>query len=126
MSYDCKTEMSTATNPTGYGPRRGFIFSGVKSKYKLWEVKFLAQMRLQKLYDVFVPGASKTEVHGAKKADAFAKLVQCLDDRSLVGNQRSKRRRTGGIRSLAAALSRQRKTSHNFSIHGINNVEKDE
>ena len=73
--------MATAVNPTGYGPRRGILFNGDESKYELWEVKFLAQMRLQKLYDVFVPGDKQHEA--PKKADAFAELVQCLDDRSL-------------------------------------------
>ena len=67
----------------GYGPRRALIFSGEESKYELWEVKFLAHMRLQKLYNVFVPSEEDTEASAAKKADAFAELVQCLDDRSL-------------------------------------------
>ena len=40
-------------------------------------------MRLQKLYNVFVPSEGDTEARAAKKADAFAELVQCLDDRSL-------------------------------------------
>lgn len=71
-----------ATNPTGYGPRRA-IFNGDETKYELWEVKFLAQMRLHKLYDVFVPNGEDTEPSASKKADAFAELVQCLDDRSL-------------------------------------------
>jgi hypothetical protein len=73
--------MATAVNPTGYGPRRGILFNVDESKYELWEVKFLAQMRLQKLYDVFVPGDKQPEA--PKKADAFAELVQCLDNRSL-------------------------------------------
>ena len=40
-------------------------------------------MRLQKLYNVFVPSEEDTEASAAKKADAFAELVQCLDNRSL-------------------------------------------
>ena len=75
--------MATTANSTGYGPRRALIFSGEESKYELWEVKFLAHMRLQKLYNVFVPSEGDTEASAAKKADAFAELVQCLDDRSL-------------------------------------------
>ena len=74
--------MATATNPTGYGPRRAVTFNGDESKYELWEVKFLVQMRLQKLY-VFVLDPDNTAPDSAKKADAFAELVQCLDDRSL-------------------------------------------
>ena len=70
--------------PTGYGPRRGLLFDGDESRYELWEVKFLAQMRLQKLYNIFVPTEDETtEPTASKKADAFAELVQCLDDRSL-------------------------------------------
>ena len=73
--------MSTTANSTGYGLRRALIFSGKESKYELWEIKFLALMRLQKLYDVFVPSDGDTEACAAKKADAFAELVQCLDDK---------------------------------------------
>ncbi len=76
--------MATTTNSTGYGPRRGLLFDGNESKYELWEVKFLGYMRLQKLYNVFVRDASeKDPPDESKRADAFAELVQCLDDRSL-------------------------------------------
>ena len=52
--------------------------------YELWEVKLLGYMRLQKLYDVFVRLESETEPpNEEKQADAFAELVQCLDDRNL-------------------------------------------
>ena len=75
----------TATNLTGYGPRRGLLFKGDESKYKLWEVKCLGYMWLQKLYDVFVQNASEEDPPSAwKQADTFAELVQCLDDRSLL------------------------------------------
>ena len=41
-------------------------------------------MRLQKLYKVFVRDASEKDPPDAStQADAFAELVQCLDDRSL-------------------------------------------
>ena len=78
--------MATQYNLTGYGPRRRLIFDGDETKYELWEVKFLGFMRLQKLYDVFVKSPSEKEDEApdeAKQADAFAELVQCLDDRSL-------------------------------------------
>ena len=76
--------MTTTTNSTGYGPRRGLLFDGNESKYELWEVKFLGYMRLQKLYKVFVRDASEKDPPDAStQADAFAELVQCLDDRSL-------------------------------------------
>ena len=75
--------MATDQNLTGYGPRKGLVFNGDESKFELWEVKFLGQMRLQKLYDIFIPSPSEKELDAAKNADAFAELVQCLDDRSL-------------------------------------------
>lgn len=75
--------MATVQNPTGYGPRKGLIFDGDESKYELWEVKFLGSMRLQKRYNIFVPTVDEEELDAAKNADAFAALVQCLDDRSL-------------------------------------------
>eukprot|EP00795_Rhopilema_esculentum_P005613 gene5613-10823_t len=44
-------------------------------------------MRLQKLHKVILPeeegGVSDEELNGEKNAEAFAELVQCLDDRSL-------------------------------------------
>src|SRR6218665_3205982 len=64
---------------TGYGPRMRLIFDGDERKYELWEVKFLGFMRLQKLH-VFV---SEEDPDPEKNAEAFAELIQCLDDRSL-------------------------------------------
>ena len=61
-------------------------------KYELWEVKFLSFMRIQKLYDVFVPSRDEEGLDEARNATAFAELVQCLDDRSLSLIIRSKRR----------------------------------
>ena len=72
------------TSSTGYGPRRALLFDGNESKYELWEVKFLGYTRHQKLYDVFVRLESeKKPPDEERQADAFAELVQCLDDRSL-------------------------------------------
>ena len=73
--------------------QEGINIPGEESKYELWEVKCLAHMRLQKLYDVFVPSEGDTEASVAKKADAFAELVriQCLDDRRVFDNKGSKR-----------------------------------
>ena len=65
---------------TGYGPRQRLLFDGDESKFQLWEVKFLGYMRLQKLSGVFESDSSPS---ANKNADAFAELVQCLDDRSL-------------------------------------------
>ena len=80
----CVEPMTASQNLTGYGPRRTLIFDGDESKYELWEVKFLGYTRLQKLYDIFVPAADEKEAPSeVKNAEAFAELVQCLDDRSL-------------------------------------------
>ena len=78
----------THHSPTGYGPRhRGLYFNGDETKYELWEVKFLGYMRLQKLCEIIDPRPdANVELTGeevAKNADAFAELIQCLDDRSL-------------------------------------------
>ena len=70
--------MSTGTS-TGYGPRARLIFDGDEQKYELWEVKFLGYMRLQKLLKVIIGEETDT----TKNEEAFAELVQCLDDRSL-------------------------------------------
>ena len=63
------------------------IFDGDESKYELWEVKFLGFMRLQKLHKVILPvsegGTPEADLDAEKNAEAFAELVQCLDDRSL-------------------------------------------
>ena len=80
--------MTNAT-PTGYGPRhRGLIFDGDESKNELWEIKFLCYMRLRKLSDTIDPSSDDargelTAADEANNADAFAELIQCLDDRSL-------------------------------------------
>ena len=80
--------MTNAT-PTGYGPRhRGLIFDGDESKYELWEIKFLGFMRLRKLSDTIDPISDDARgelpaADEANNADAFAELIQCLDDRSL-------------------------------------------
>ena len=67
---------------TGYGPssaRCRLQFDGDESKYELWEVKFLGYMRLQKLSEVI----TGIKTNDAKNAEAFAELVQLLDDKSL-------------------------------------------
>ncbi|XP_014667772.1 PREDICTED: uncharacterized protein LOC106809274 [Priapulus caudatus] len=79
-----------AAQSTGYGPRaRVPLFDGDEDKYELWEVKFLGYMRLQKLHEIIQreneiqDGDSDAATARTKNADAFAEMVQCLDDRSL-------------------------------------------
>ena len=46
-------------------------------------MKFLGHLCLQKLYDVVVPRDENNAPDPEKNANAFAELVQCLDDKSL-------------------------------------------
>ena len=74
---------------TGYGPRYAsrLLFDGDEAKYELWEVKFLGHMHLQKLQDTILPdgegGVAAGNIDANKNAEAFAELVQCLDDCSM-------------------------------------------
>ena len=69
---------------TGYGPRNRLMFDGDSSRYELWECKFLGYMRLKKLLDVIVKKEGEAAVPSADKlAEAYAELIQFLDDRSL-------------------------------------------
>jgi len=72
-----------ATLATGYGPSRRLLFDGDEAKYELWEIKLLGYMRLHKLYGVIVAENEPEEDNVSKNIDAFAQLIQCLDDRSL-------------------------------------------
>ena len=77
---------SSYLDSTGYGPSHRLMFDGDGEKYELWETKFLGHMRLKKLHDVVVqPAAERAQnaPSAEKKAEAFAHLIQYLDDRSL-------------------------------------------
>ena len=79
------SDASTHSLSTGYGPSR-LIFDGNEEKYELWEIKFLAHLRLQKLADVLKDDDSSDsddEEFTEKNARVFAELVQRLDDKSL-------------------------------------------
>ena len=58
-----------------------------KKKYELWDVKFTGYMRLRKLSDTIDPRSdARRELAAtdeANNADAFAELIQCLEDRSI-------------------------------------------
>ena len=71
-------------NSTGYGPSRygRLVFDGDPSSYETWEAKFLGHMRLQKLLKVIVAPDSE-DVDEEKNAEAYAELIQFLDDRTL-------------------------------------------
>ena len=77
--------MNRTDTVTGYGPSTRYarlMFDGDERKYEQWEVKFLGYMRLQKLKDVILP-APDADVDAAKNEEAFAELIQFLDDKSL-------------------------------------------
>ena len=60
------------------------MFDGDEAKYELWEVKLLGYMRLQKLHEMIAPSAEGGDPPDeGKNSDAFAELVQYLDERSL-------------------------------------------
>ena len=65
-----------STNSTGYGPWSrwdNLQFNGDENKWEQWEFKFLAYMRLV--------GTDAPEAD--KNGEAYAELIQFLDDRSL-------------------------------------------
>ena len=72
------------SNLTGYGnPANRLYFDGDESRYEQWECKVLAYMKIRKLKDVISPDS--TSIASAdKKEEAFAELVQFLDDRSVI------------------------------------------
>ena len=77
--------MASSGDSTGYGPRKRLQFDGDERKYDLWEVKFLGYIRIKKLHTVIDPSSVSplTAADADKNAEAYAELVQCLDDRSL-------------------------------------------
>lgn len=58
------------------------LFNGDERSYEMWEMKFLGLMRLKGLHLVFQEEETQ-EINADKNAEAFAELIQCLDDRSL-------------------------------------------
>jgi len=57
------------------------VFNGDERQYELWEIKFLGLMRIKKLISVFNDNVTPDP---EKNAEAFAELIQCIDDRSLL------------------------------------------
>ena len=81
--------MSRDAPSTGYGPRKEVLgrygrlfFDGDEQKYEQWEIKFLGYMRLQKLHKVITADEDE-DIDRDKNAEAFAELIQFLDDKSL-------------------------------------------
>lgn len=65
------------------------LFDGDKKNYELWETKFLGHLRLQGLKNVILNEPFDNEDEEAtaydkdKNAEAYAELIQFLDDKSL-------------------------------------------
>ena len=79
-----------SVNSTGYGPpTRNLLFDGDESSFELWEVKFLAYLRLQKLHSTVIDSTGNlietpaTADTAEKNSEVFACLVHFLDDKSL-------------------------------------------
>ena len=73
---------------TGYGPSRRLLFDGDENKYEQWEIKFLGYMKLRNLKETLLLKTLPTDtvkiaVDAEKNEEAFAELIQYLDDRSL-------------------------------------------
>lgn len=82
-AYILYANMATSGNLTGYGPRRTLVFDCDESEYKLCKVvsRLLAP---RKLYNVItLANSEEAAPTTVKKANAFAELVQCLDNKSL-------------------------------------------
>ncbi|KAK3716455.1 hypothetical protein RRG08_057378 [Elysia crispata] len=78
-----------ATNiALGYGPRSSrtlrILFDGDERNFSLWETKFLGFMRIRNLQAVFKDlDTDHIEVDESQNEEAYAELVQVLDDRCL-------------------------------------------
>ena len=76
--------LAEMANSIGYGTqtaRNNLFFDGNEEKYGIWECKFLAHMRIKKLKKVIIPDGPAATAD--QREDAFAELVQFLDERSL-------------------------------------------
>ena len=71
--------------PIGYAPSNKLNFDGDEGKYELWEIKFLAFLRLQKNLVEVVESSDVTGIadYVEKNSRIFAHIVQFLDDTSL-------------------------------------------
>ena len=69
------------SNLTGYGSHAALHFDGNEEKYDIWECRFLSYMRTKKLKNAIIPDGPA--VSADEKEDAFAELVNHIDERSL-------------------------------------------
>ena len=62
------------------------VFDGDEKNYELWEMKFLGHLRLQELKDTILNEPNDedaVEADEVKYAEAYAELIQFIDDKSL-------------------------------------------
>ena len=72
-------------NSRGCGPRsqwQNLMFDGDERKYELWETKILGYLRLKGLKET-VLNPTDNAASAEKNKNAYAELIQFLDDRSL-------------------------------------------
>ena len=62
--------------------RNRLVFNGDEIGYEMWETRFLGYMRLRKLHET-ITAASDEPVDITKNCEAFAEIIQYLDDKSL-------------------------------------------
>ena len=78
--------MSNTRRPGEYSGRWSrLVFDGDEKNFELWETKFLGHLRLQGLKGIITtePEGVETEEEAASNAEAYAELIQFLDDKSL-------------------------------------------
>ena len=84
--YDDADTMSKSITDASRWSR--LLFNGDEKNYEIWETKFLGHLRLQGLKDVVLnfpdtDDADELVDDTAKNAEAYAELIQFLDDKSL-------------------------------------------
>ena len=80
--------MAESHSLTGYGPSHNLgrysrlVFDGDERRYEQWEVKFLGYLKLRKLKATILAPENE-EIDEDKNEEAYAELIQCLDEKSL-------------------------------------------
>ena len=61
------------------------LFDADEKNYEIWEIKFLGHLRLQGLKGIITsePEGDETEEEVASNAEAYAEMIQFLDNKSL-------------------------------------------
>ena len=115
------SNLPSIMNKTGYGPRTRYgrlLFDRDDQKYEQWEIKFLGYMRF-KLKDT-ITADEDTDIDAAKNEEAFAELMQFLDDKCLALIMRDAQDdgRKLSIKDLKSTLRWYRQAESDFIVHG--------